>query len=245
MTSLDGLPSRGDFILVTDQLLAPADFWIHRAISAHLEEVGKSKCLYLSARESVERLKSKSGKSRVNLAQQTTNGNLVFVEINSQVEPPASPTDDHAPLLKPLLDIVKRQFEIWSQDDVFPLVVIDDISVLEWTGFTTNDIVKFLRALAALCRKNDAGLVVRHHVLTPAEPDDILRILLQLCSYHLEVLPLSTGRSGSVSGQVALYPGPGVTQPAHKPIPRQSAIQYRLTDAGCMFFQRGTGSTVL
>lgn len=48
----------------------------------------------------------------------------------------------------------------------------------------------------------DAVLVVRHHIVTPPEPDVLLQHLLQLCTYHIEVRPLASGRSGAVSGEV-------------------------------------------
>lgn len=49
----------------------------------------------------------------------------------------------------------------------------------------------------------DASLVVLHHILKPGELDDLTRLLLQLCTYRIDVFPLSSGRSGSVSGQVS------------------------------------------
>jgi hypothetical protein len=42
----------------------------------------------------------------------------------------------------------------------------------------------------------------RHHIINQEEQDDILRLLLQLGAYHIEVLPLSSGKSGAVSGAV-------------------------------------------
>lgn len=48
----------------------------------------------------------------------------------------------------------------------------------------------------------NASLVIRHHTVTPGEPDELFKRLFQLCDYHMDVFPLSSGRSGSVSGQV-------------------------------------------
>jgi hypothetical protein len=50
--------------------------------------------------------------------------------------------------------------------------------------------------------QNDAFLVIRYHIATPDDFDSVLRILLQLSAYHIEVLPLSSGKSGAVSGEV-------------------------------------------
>ena len=46
------------------------------------------------------------------------------------------------------------------------------------------------------------SLVVRYHIAAPEDLNSDLRILLQLAAYHIEVLPLSSGKSGSVSGEV-------------------------------------------
>ena len=50
------------------------------------------------------------------------------------------------------------------------------------------------------------SLVVRYHIAAPDDFDNVLRTLLQLSAYHIEVLPLSSGKSGSVSGEVRLEP---------------------------------------
>ena len=54
--------------------------------------------------------------------------------------------------------------------------------------------------ILALVQAN-ATLFVRHHRLSD-EPDDLFRHLYQLCTYHLEVRGLASGRSGAVSGEV-------------------------------------------
>jgi len=97
--------------------------------------------------------------------------------------------------------------------------------------------------------KANATLLIRQHVLTPstAQPmlDDLFRALHHMCTYHMDVLPLSSGRSGAVSGQVALHAGPGTLRGGVKLLGRSSALQYKLTDAGAVFFERGTGAGVL
>jgi hypothetical protein len=50
--------------------------------------------------------------------------------------------------------------------------------------------------------QNDVFLVIRYHIATPDDLDHTVRILLQLSTYHIEVLPLSSGKSGAVSGEV-------------------------------------------
>ena len=50
--------------------------------------------------------------------------------------------------------------------------------------------------------KGAVSLVVRYHIAAADDLDSVLRMLLQLAAYHIEVLPLSSGKSGSVSGEV-------------------------------------------
>lgn len=55
--------------------------------------------------------------------------------------------------------------------------------------------------------QSNASLVVRHHLTSP-DLDDLTRFLFSQSSVHMEVMPLSSGKSGSVSGEVCIkkYP---------------------------------------
>ena len=117
--------------------------------------------------------------------------------------------------------------------------------------------------MSACYGKNNVTLVVRHHLVVPDEPDDLFRLLLQLCAHHVEVRPLSSGKSGAVSGdvstfhmscfihpdvgvwQMALHPGPSLTSTSVRLRERGQALQYRLTESNVVFFERGTGGAVL
>jgi hypothetical protein len=57
------LPSPGQFVLVTDELAAPADFLLHRSLGAHLKANKNSKCVILSVSEDMCRWKAIAAKS--------------------------------------------------------------------------------------------------------------------------------------------------------------------------------------
>ncbi|KAI0661405.1 hypothetical protein C8Q70DRAFT_971176 [Cubamyces menziesii] len=237
------LPLPQEVLLITDELLAPADFLLHRQLAAHMKESKDSRCVLISVSEDLGRWKSVAQRSNLNLAQSLDLQSLAFIDAMSHVSP-ALDESSRTPL-KALYMNVLEHLKRSHLDEAKALVVLDDIAALEWIGVPLVDILRFARALCATCRKYNASLIIRHHITTPGEPDDILRNLLQLCTYHMDVFPLSTGRSGSVSGQVALHCGAATSEPTHKLIPRSTAIQYRLTDTGSVFFDRGTGSGVL
>ncbi|KAI0784689.1 hypothetical protein C8Q75DRAFT_723989 [Abortiporus biennis] len=246
MFSLANLSSIRQFLLVTDQLSSPADFYLHQSLANHLKGTPEAKCLVLSVSESISKWKAIAGKSNVNLQHHLASGSLVFVDLLSTAQPVPSTTSHVKSTLRPVLEHIREIISVWRTSGSSEIqVILDDISGLEWIGFSPLDVSRFVRALVASCRNLNTALIVRHHIITPGEPDDLLRQLLQLCTYHLEVLPLSTGKSGAVSGQVALHFGSSTFATSIRPIPRSSAIQYKLTDTACVFFERGTGSTVL
>ncbi|KAF8240221.1 hypothetical protein L208DRAFT_1449553 [Tricholoma matsutake] len=232
----------GILILITDELLSPADFLLHRSLISHIKSSKNSKSVILSVSEGIARWKAIAAKSNVNLDQHLSSGSLDFVDVLSHVQLP-EPSDDPAkPTLRPLFDHVVAKI---GSDSTSTLIILDDITSLQWIGFSSFDIARFTRALRALCLRVNATLIIRHHNVTPGEPDDLFRHLLQLCAYHMDVRSLSSGRSGSISGEVALHPGLGTPPSGVKLIPRSSALQYRLTDSGVNFFERGTSEGVL
>ncbi|OSX65827.1 hypothetical protein POSPLADRAFT_1132164, partial [Postia placenta MAD-698-R-SB12] len=166
----------------------------------------------------------------------------VHIDIASDLSSDASAGANANVRLKSVFDKVRASLnQKSSQKDLQRLVILDDIATLEWIGIPVLELVRFARALCALCRKTNAALVLRHHVVTPGEPDDLLRRLLQLCTYHMDVLPLSSGKSGSV----ALHAGSAAINAPFRLVPRHGAVHYKLSDAGAVFFDRGTGGGVL
>lgn len=84
----------------------------------------------------------------VNLDQHLSSGSLDFVDVLSHVQLP-EPSDDPAkPTLRPLFDHVVAKI---GSDSTSTLIILDDITSLQWIGFSSFDIARFTRALRALC----------------------------------------------------------------------------------------------
>ncbi|KAF8959840.1 hypothetical protein BDZ97DRAFT_1836152 [Flammula alnicola] len=222
----------GIILLITDELAAPADFVLHRTLATHLKDRKQPKSLILSVSEGLSRWKALAAK--------------VFVDVLAEVQPSvvveeASTKPNSS--FRILLDRVQTYLDRAKDDPT--LIILDDITMLDWIGFPVLDVIRFFRALRGACLAAHATLLVRHHMVIPNEPDDLFRHLLQICTYHLEVRPLLSGRSGAVSGEVSLHSGFSVSAETVKLIPRSTAMQYRLTDVGPVFFAKGTGGGVL
>ncbi|KAG7448484.1 uncharacterized protein BT62DRAFT_964874 [Guyanagaster necrorhizus] len=232
-TPLD-LP-QGIIQLITDELPSPADFILHQKLISHVKESKEGKRIILSVSEGWAKWQAIASKHNVNLAQEENSGSLTFVDISS-FEPEESG-------LRQIFNVVVEALKECTPDS---LVILDDVSTLEWIGVSTLDILRFCRALRAQCIKHQATLLIRHHLVVYGMPDQLFRDLMQLATYHVDVRPLASGRSGAVSGEVALHLGPNALPPASvKPIPRSRAVQYRLTDSGSIFFERGNSHGVL
>ncbi|KAJ7188879.1 hypothetical protein C8R46DRAFT_877593 [Mycena filopes] len=254
----------GILLLVTDTLASPADWVLHRALIEQLKPASKSKsdslatpqkAIVLAVSEDLARWKAIAAKSNLHLDQKAAAGSFVFIDVLQRVPPPDTDTDNDAsaPALRPIFNAVVTALGSGNADGD-ALVILDDLATLAWLGFPVLALTRFSRALGAACRTANATLLIRQHVLTPppgaAESeglDELSRALRQLCAYHMEVLPLASGRSGAVSGQVALHVGPAT--PTRKSgvrlLSRGAALQYKLTDGGAVFFERGTGAGVL
>jgi hypothetical protein len=57
------LPCLGQLLLITDELAAPAESFLHRRLGAHLKDTKNSKCVILSVSEGLTRWKAIAAKS--------------------------------------------------------------------------------------------------------------------------------------------------------------------------------------
>ncbi|EIW83116.1 hypothetical protein CONPUDRAFT_121514 [Coniophora puteana RWD-64-598 SS2] len=242
----DDLLACSRFFLLTDEISAPADFILHRLLAQKYKASKGSKVIVLSTSSDLDRWKTLASKSNINLGQLATNGSFIFVDLLNEAVLPISEPFGNAITrsLRPLYDMVETELSVADVDNR-PLVILDDVSSLAWLGFSTLELSRFTRAVWAICRKSNASLVCRYHILDPAEPESLFQKLLQLASYHIEVRPLASGRSGAVSGEVCMHLGPSEPSPDLHLISRQAAVQYRLTDIGSVFFEKGTSVGVL
>ncbi|KAG2127464.1 uncharacterized protein EDB93DRAFT_1243704 [Suillus bovinus] len=212
-------------LLVTDQLPAPADFLLHRFLHLHLKQSKTAKCIVLAVSESLERWKSVASKANVNVAHSEF---FQFIDVFDQHPPSQNRGVGH-------LNVISLNYRTREpMAKSIPLVILDDITSLEWLGISLLDLLRFTRALRTLCVKMDAALVVRHHIVTPPEPDALLQHLLQLCTYHIEVRPLASGRSGAVSGEISVHLGPSMKDTNEHVVSHFAA-----------FFDKGTSTGVL
>jgi hypothetical protein len=72
--------------------------------------------------------------------------------------------------------------------------------MIYWFSFGLSYQTFFLKSRSLL--QNDGFLVIRYHIAVPDDLGNTVRILLQLFTYYIEVLPLSGGKSSVVSSEM-------------------------------------------
>lgn len=87
----------------------------------------------------------------MNLAQHISAGSLEFIEILDHVHP-ASDSVAGVVAMRPIMDLVTSALAK-CDSSASPLVILDDITSLEWLGFTFLDLSRFLRALGVGCAR--------------------------------------------------------------------------------------------
>lgn len=74
--------------------------------------------------------------------------------MSAVVQPPSPDASEQHAALRPILDIVGNALQIPGGGfDAGAMVILDDITSLEWIGFSSLDLLRFSRALCALCRR--------------------------------------------------------------------------------------------
>lgn len=108
--------------------------------------------------------------------------------------------------------------------------------------------------------QSNAALIILYHTLSAADPptSDVHRLLLETCTTHIDCRPLTSGRSGAVSGEVRCclrdrtfefrnWYSQMITRrgPSSWGTEPPQLLQYRLTDASVVFFPKGTSTGVI
>ncbi|KAF8576864.1 hypothetical protein K439DRAFT_1418643 [Ramaria rubella] len=214
-----------------------------------------------------------AAKSNVNLQQHMKAGSLAYVDGLSLsayrlptttpikegggyfICPPLFSASISEPSLKGLYNVIAQSLWDTEAGVAEQIVILDDITLLEHIGAPIIIVTRFIRAIRVLCHRRSAALVIRAHASPSFNfggetgmpfDSDLLRALVDACQVHVEVRPLASGRSGAVSGEIAVHKGGLATSgEGGEGRGRRAAVQYRLGDGGAVFFQRGMGAGVL
>ena len=93
----------------------------------------------------------------VNIATHLASDSLVFVDVSAAFD--TSGLDSKQPALRSIYETTSAELTR-QQEGASIMVILDDISSLEWTGVSSIDLFRFVRALRSLCLKVKIWLIV-------------------------------------------------------------------------------------
>ena len=88
----------------------------------------------------------------LNLSHHSKSGSFLFVDVLSKVQSHHLSDGSGKLSLRPIFDLVASELDVLDSG-THVLVILDDISSLEWMGFSAMDITRFSRILRAICLK--------------------------------------------------------------------------------------------
>ncbi|CAE6474731.1 unnamed protein product [Rhizoctonia solani] len=169
------VPQAGQVLLVTDSPASSAQFLVQALLQSQLKREGEAfgrGCIIISVDHDFAHISAIAARSNLNLAQSIRDGALVYVDALSQASQPPSNLDDGvgapdgppttpgivicpplATSLRPLYDVIQQAFERLSPNAVGKLLILGDVSTLEWMGIPATEVSRFVRAVRALAVK--------------------------------------------------------------------------------------------
>ncbi|KAG8943049.1 hypothetical protein FRC04_003260 [Tulasnella sp. 424] len=256
------LPTGGQLLLVTDDLVSPADFLLYGAVNTFFKEHKTGEIVVVSSSDEAH-WKAVLQKLGLNLAPHLTSNTFKLLDPSKFLE--GSPNSLNP--MRRLYDEINQQVLRPVDNSFTPqLLIVDDISLLDWISTESTEVIRFIRAIKHLATSSGTGVIIRYHSTSPAKPPPVLQHLMETCNCHVSINSLTSGRSGAVSGEVSIYlsdfpePGLGVLKLLRKASfsagptledknfigrSKAQALHYRVDSSGFKFFDRGTAGSVL
>ncbi|XP_078254875.1 elongator complex protein 6 [Rhinoraja longicauda] len=236
-------------------------FLLHHFLSFYLK--GGCKVCFLGLQQSFNHYNLVAQKLGVNLSAAKEKGQLVFFEgLRSALDvllddKPDGTLQGSSPLqflsspstsLRSLYEFVCTSLSDANETTwKFPVLIIDDLSVLLSLGVTTENILDFMHyCRATLCSKLQGNIVVLVHDtddLGDEENDLMVKSLCYVSHLILNAEALPTGYCKDIHGQLKITERTLSPAKAEKNI--TNIFQYKIQDKNVSFFARGTSSAVL
>ncbi|XP_069778252.1 elongator complex protein 6 isoform X1 [Narcine bancroftii] len=253
---------QGISILLCDKQ-TDGGFLVHHFLSFYLK--GGCKVCFLGLLQSFNHYTLVAQKLGINLPAAREKGQLVFLEglrssldvllgdeqdsllqKSSPLQFLSSPSATLQPLYQFICAAVLETSET-TRTWKFPVLIIDDLSVLLSLGVTTENILNFMHyCTATLCSKMKGNIVVLVRDTEDLEDEENNSVVKSL-SYHshliLQTEGLATGYCKDIHGQLKITWRTLAPVKAEKNITK--IFQYKIQDKNVAFFARGTSSAVL
>ncbi|KAI5481180.1 UPF0405 domain protein [Pseudohyphozyma bogoriensis] len=220
----------GLFLLITDALEAPGTFLLSHFVAKAVRDGRRT--VFLGLSQSFDHYSAILKKTGVQLATARDKGVFTYID--------APPTSHDT--LRLLSDALIPALEGAEQ----PLVVIDDVSSLQWSGQSVQDVARFVAGLRAVISNVGGSLVVLQHGDDLASPDSDDSALFRRLFQRSDLWLHTTVLSSQTRGELAIHRGPALAEDWGV-VDRSgaTALQYKLEEGGAVFHVKGLGKGFL
>ncbi|XP_060680435.1 elongator complex protein 6 isoform X1 [Hemiscyllium ocellatum] len=251
---------QGKAVLLCDKQ-TDGSFLVHHFLSFYLK--GNCKVCFLGLVQSFNHYSLVAQKLGIQLSTAREKGQLVFLEgLRSSLDSVLTEQQDsRSPTLSPfeflsspdtslncLYEFVRVSLSETNESTwKFPVLIIDDLSVLLSLGVSAVNILNFMHyCRATICSKFMGNIVMLVHNTEDLEDEEnnfVVKSLSHQCHLILQVEGLTTGYCKDIHGQLTM------TYRSPSPVKTERNItkifQYKIQDKNVNFFARGTSSSVL
>ncbi|KAM0748712.1 hypothetical protein T439DRAFT_382491 [Meredithblackwellia eburnea MCA 4105] len=243
-------PLPGDLmVLITDTLESEATMLLTTAITTNIRKTQPASTTLLLAlahpfNHYASILKKNASPNGLQLQNEKEKGSFSFLEIDPTASDKQQLLDS---IFRATLDFLAASAKPDSTAAPSPpLVILDDVSALLWSGIDALRLARFVGTLRGLCSEYQSSLIILQHgddlaALDNSEDNVLFRRLLQRADVWLNTASLSS----QTRGELSIHRGPALVLPIDKfdvgERHAATAVQYKLEDQGPAWFNKGLG----
>ncbi|KAI7905234.1 uncharacterized protein BX663DRAFT_314931 [Cokeromyces recurvatus] len=252
------LPPNNAHIAIMDTLKADANFLIHHFIVNQLK--GNRNIVLVGLAQIFNHYFLIGRKLGINLQTFKQSGKLVFIDglthLNEYTtetpypssKAPTAPTDTldfkmNSSSNDEILKSFYKKIADYVRKQPNTLLILDDISVLLYNGFSLDQVLTFILKLRSLVENSQGTLVTIMHADEEGsedndEQDNFIKQILYGSHLILQVQPLHSGLARDVHGQIDIIYGPQLDCFVKQNTPHHS-MHYKILDNNVHFFAKG------
>ncbi|KAI9486832.1 MAG: hypothetical protein EXX96DRAFT_550792 [Benjaminiella poitrasii] len=251
------LPPNNSHIVITDTVKSDANFLIHHFVVNQLK--GNRNVVLVGLSQIFNHYFLIGRKLGINLQTFKQSGKLVFLDglthLNEYtngtpyppIKAPTTPTDTLDMNNNNNSDNILKSFyekiAVYVKKQPNTLLILDDISVLLYNGFSVDQTLAFILKLRSLVEGAESTLLTIMHADEEGsedsdEQDNFIKQIIYGSQLVLQVQPLNSGLARDVHGQLDVIYGPQLDSLAKQNTPQKS-MHYKILDNNVHFFAKG------
>lgn len=230
-------------LLILDQINSPSTFILLDFITTTIKSSIKRNLIFINTTSSIEQWHGLLQKQGIHLTNQIKSNSFKFIS-HSLTHPSDS--------LQDLFIKIQESSTTPTPSTLAPLIIIDDLSTLLWSGYPVQHILGFLNRLRRLQTELGVSLVIVLHIdlieflhkpnptpTTQHSTEDV--VLLNHLSAHSHVILKTRNLGLPGAGELGVFRGAALLDDLGLPVTvcMETVTQYRIHDNSVHYYTKG------